>query len=130
MGVNNKLMIVSITLLLAGCSSTIALNEGETWEQFGYDLAMRGSQMLDGQHLEPAELQEYRKGYIAGLKSFCNQDGYDVGQSGIFYQGTCDKINPDFAEQYNIGWVDSEINQLNYDNELGTYMPTEESYDY
>lgn len=127
MGVNNKLMAVVLALLLAGCSSTIALEKGQTWEQFGYDLAMRGSKMIETSRLESVDVAAYKKGYVAGLKAFCDQDGYDVGLSGLFYQGTCDEINPNFANQYNIGWVDYEINQQNYDWELGTYDPSIES---
>ena len=130
MGINIKLMTACLVVVLAGCSSTIALKKGETWEQFGYDLAMSGGKMIETSRLESVDVAAYQKGYISGLKAFCEQDGYDVGLSGLFYQGTCDAINPNFAEQYNIGWVDYEINQLNYDWELGTYEPTAESYDY
>ncbi|MGR5143213.1 DUF2799 domain-containing protein [Photobacterium sp. DNB23_23_1] len=130
MGINNKLSVVSVALVLAGCSSTIALDKGQTWEQFGYDLAMRGSKMIETSRLESVDVVAYKKGYVTGLEAFCNQDGYDVGLSGLFYQGTCDRINPNFAEQYNIGWVDYEINQQNYDWELGTYEPSIDDYEY
>lgn len=130
MGTNIKLLAVGFTVLMAGCSSTVALNYGQTWDQFGYELALRGDRMIDPERLEEVNLEEYQQGYIRGLKEFCQMDAYQLGLSGLFYQGTCDRINPEFSEQYELGYVDFEINQQNHDWEMGTYESSFDSYDY
>ncbi len=130
MGTKLKILAVSLAVLMAGCSSTYALNYGQTWDQFGYDLAMRGNRMIEPERLEEVNLDEYKQGYVRGLKEFCQQDGYQLGLSGLFYEGTCDSINPEFSKQYELGYVDFEISQQNYDWEQGTYEPSIDSFDY
>ncbi|MGL6260958.1 DUF2799 domain-containing protein [Vibrio sp. WXL210] len=123
-----KLVLASIGLALVGCSSSVALNYGQTWEQFGYQEAMHGELLLEQARFEGNTYGEYRKGYAAGLKELCSQDGYEFGLSGFYYQGSCDAINPEFAVQHNKGWVDAEIDQMNYDNERDTYLDRESDF--
>ncbi|MGL6258519.1 DUF2799 domain-containing protein [Vibrio sp. WXL103] len=110
-----KLVLASVALALVGCSSSVALKDGQTWEDYGYEAAMRGAKVLEASKFEGNAFAEYHKGYKKGLGEFCSQDGEKVALSGGYYAGTCDEINPNFTKAYKAGVAKAEAMLANKD---------------
>ena len=106
-------MLLSTVLLASGCSTTNDV-ASKGWGERGYDLAFQGKAMAPKSSIPAEKLAAYQAGYDKGLTEFCSQNGYEVAWAGVDYENTCDKLNPLFMAQYNMGLNDMQQEDWDY----------------
>ncbi|MGF1748453.1 DUF2799 domain-containing protein [Vibrio cionasavignyae] len=106
-------VVLSTILLVSGCSSTNDV-ASKDWGQRGYDLAFQGKAMAQDQSIPTDKVALYQAGYDKGLTEFCRQNGYEVAWAGVDYENTCEKLNPLFMAQYNMGLNDMQQEDWDY----------------
>jgi outer membrane murein-binding lipoprotein Lpp len=111
-----KLILIVAVLGLAGCS-TFSKEQCEKmdWKSQGFASANKGDTFGEGmayyghkcgeEHAVQVDSQRFKQGYEEGLKVFCiPENGYDAGNRGITYKGTCSQNSEDkFLSKYLTG---------------------------
>lgn len=113
-----KIVISTISMciaLLAGCTSQQdRLNQVTNWKEYGFEEASKGKKVLEPSLISQTQYDDYMIGYKMGTKVFCTQDPYKLGMRGADYHNQCDEKNPNFEEQYKLGYLEF----LAYQNKL------------
>ncbi|MDR9831134.1 DUF2799 domain-containing protein [Vibrio sp. FNV 38] len=106
-----KLATLGLVMLVAGCaSSTQDLITKGDWYQVGYQEGVRGNTSRSISNLSQysnAEPAEYDKGYLIGVKEYCNPNfAYQIGLSGQYYEGVCEGLDDGqkFRMEWQRGW--------------------------
>lgn len=110
----NKPVMLTIALLLAGCSAVPVPMSGETsdWQQYGMQRGESGliqqsqaklAKLDQSGQFNPQLYQAYVTGYQLGNRQYCQQDAFMLGIKGMPYMGVCDDIDPMFNYNYMSG---------------------------
>ena len=111
-----KLILIIAVFGLAGCT-TFSKEQCEkmNWKAQGFASANKGDTFGEGmayygrecgqEHAVAVDSNEFKLGYDEGLKVFCiPENGYDAGNRGIAYKGTCAAYSEDkFLSRYLTG---------------------------
>ncbi|MEI8631628.1 DUF2799 domain-containing protein [Vibrio sp. PP-XX7] len=113
-----KLCVVLLLTGLAGCSaqSYPTASSQEDWKEYGHLQGLQGvvkASMTDieqsGQGIDEPLYSMYTQGYEQGIKVYCEQDAYKLGQMQRPYHGVCDGLKPEFRSAYKQGQWDDDF---------------------
>ncbi|MGY0616593.1 DUF2799 domain-containing protein [Vibrio sp. FJH11] len=99
-------LLILMSYILIGCSSvseqSMLAQSGE-WYSVGLIDGQQGNyqrarvELVTLSDLGEEELQQYKKGYVTGISSYCSPDSaYEQGSYGIRYRGQC--ANTEFED--------------------------------
>ncbi len=126
---NRLPVIFALASSLAGCATGLSQQECQVadWHTIGFEDGAKGRPEAQlGKHRKACaehgialQLDEYREGWHAGIKSYCQPaNGYNLGRRGKSYAGVCPKtLEPEFLGAYSDGRslyaLEQDVTRLN-----------------
>lgn len=104
-----KGMMAAVIAMLSGCVQLTppTKDNGQSWQDFGYQWAMKGyiierqTDLLEkAPQLSGEQFAQYQAGYATGKAEYCQQDPFLLGRAGKIYYGICNDLDRRYNEEY------------------------------